>query len=91
MPINVVLEDNLYCPQVFCDHCGQRIGGASAGNYEWEVDEQWQLVSGQLCFTHKQCCRDFENAHGGRSRWMCFELAELPKYLARNIELEGKR
>src|SRR5262245_1737485 len=91
MGIRIVLEQHahegspdLFCPQVFCDHCGERITGV--GNYEYEMDlEAVEPVSGALFFTHKHCCYAFEQAHGGRARWHTDELQRLPGYLASNL------
>src|SRR5687767_84566 len=86
MPLKIVLdttrpngEPALYCPQVFCDRCGLRI--ERSGNVEWAVAEDGS-TDGAVSFTHKECCRPFEKASGGRLRWYWMELRHLPRMLA---------
>lgn len=95
MPLRMVEEINhprgepdTTNPQVFCDWCGGRIESVSNGNYEWKVNlETREPVDGQIYFTHKQCCRDFEEAHGGRVSWASIGLGALLVYLPRNLGL----
>lgn len=82
MAIRVVLDGDAFCPRVFCDQCGQRIERAREGNYQW-----WLDGDGTLFFTHKRCCRAFEENHGGRSGWCWGELSALPFYLVQNLGL----
>ena len=86
--LRIVRENGQYCPVVVCDWCGQRIEEARQGNYEWEVDEHGLPATGEIFFTHKQCCLAFEEAHGGRSHWFASELSVLPVYLSRNLKVD---
>lgn len=78
--IKVVFDRGRYCPQVFCDHCEQRIETYKDGNAEWRDDEPG------LKFTHKRCCYAFEAEHGGRAIWMTYNLEDFVLYLANNVE-----
>jgi hypothetical protein len=66
MPFMSLTEQGRSAPVVVCDHCGERIGRASEGNYEWEsgVYEEGHLT--QIYFLHKQCSRAFEERMGKR-------------------------
>ena len=83
MGIRIKILDNLFCPVIECDHCGKLI--ERSGNYEWKHDGD-----GMIYFTHKECCRTFEEQHGGRAQWYCTEIACLPVYLLNNLEVTYK-
>ena len=87
----IVWRDGLFCPVVRCDHCGREITHVADGNYEWEMGEDGEIVSGQIYFTHKKCCLPFERAHGGRLRWFWNPLSDLPAYLSANLGLDEKK
>lgn len=85
MGIKVRLEDNLYCPQVFCDYCGDRI--TSGGLYEYEIGADCKPVDGQVYFVHAgRCCRAFRAEHGadgyGERIWYDNPLSDLLKWLS---------
>ncbi len=88
MPVQIVLENNLSCPKVFCDFCWLEIKDAKDGNYEWLMDDQGRIVDGKLFFTHKHCCYPFETVNGGRAHWACMELSILPVYLEKNMKIQ---
>ncbi len=83
MGIRIRTIDDLSCPVIECDHCGKVI--EKSGNYEWQPDGD-----GTIYFTHKGCCRAFENEHGGRSAWWCTEIDCLPVYLLNNLGIRYK-
>lgn len=90
MSIKIVLDNNLYCPKIFCDYCGNEIEDAKQGNYEWKSGFNAGFTS-EIFFTHKQCCFPFEEQHGGRSTWMTGELQVFPLFLKRNLNIDSKR
>lgn len=83
MSIKIVWKNNLFCPVVFCDQCGEAIIEAKSGNFEWEMTADGEIKTGQIYFTHKQCYLEFEKSRGGR--WGCDELRILPIYLLSNL------
>lgn len=83
-----LLDDRIYGPVVECDHCGKPIEKAKAGNVEWQVDENGAPRNGgAISFTHKQCCWDFENEHGGRASWYTSELTLFPLHLVTGLQI----
>lgn len=86
--IVISFEAGEWRPKVDCDHCGELIEDARHGNYEWEIDADGQPTTGEVFFTHKACCRAFENEHGGRASWHCGELGLLPVMLGNNLGLD---
>lgn len=89
MRIEYVEDEQFHVPVVICDHCGKRIEEARKGNVEWRVDRQGKIAEGgALSFTHKACCHDFENEHGGRSKWYSTELSVFPLYLGNGLGLD---
>jgi len=89
--IEIVLDDDLYRPATFCDHCGREIEQGRQGNFEWQVDDHGAIVDGIIYFTHKQCCWEFEQTRGGRGHWYCDELESLPLFLIANLEIDVKK
>lgn len=84
MPIMVKIRDNLSCPVVLCDHCGQMIEQAKHGNTEWVPPEDGSTA--ELFFTHKWCSRLFRHT---RPAVICSgELIWFPVYLVRNLEMD---
>lgn len=80
----------LFSPQIFCDHCGDRI--ERSGNVLWLVQDG-QPVSGEMFHTHKHCNHAFESAQredflAGGPMYYWLELRRLPVQLAANLELE---
>jgi hypothetical protein len=73
------------CPVVVCDHCGEVIKDAKEGNYEFHAG------GGPVFFTHKRCCRAFEEAYGGRRMWWWCSLECLPIYLGNNLKLDWEK
>ena len=80
-----------YCPVIVCDHCGQEITDGRDGNYQWQVGRDGEIVNGKIYFTHKECCRSFEQANGGRRCWMFTGLECLPVFLVRNLKVDWDR
>ena len=66
--IEFTLEDSIWCPLVFCDHCGEPIRKAVEGNVES------QRLAPRPLFVHKHCLLAFENASGGAAGWIRGEL-----------------
>jgi hypothetical protein len=91
MPLQIRRDGGLDRPVINCDHCGLEITDAKDGNYEWKVGEAGQVVDGTIYFTHKRCCRPFEQANGGRPRWFAIGFECLPVYLAVNLQVDWDR
>jgi hypothetical protein len=77
MPLRITNDGRHNCPTVFCDHCNEVIRTARDGNYQWRHGEE------ELFFTHKKCCRAFQQARPGT--WLFTPLEALPGYLAANL------
>ena len=91
MGIQIIIKDGLRCPVVFCDQCNQVIENARTGNFEWHVDDKWEIDNqGQVYFTHKQCSYPFEESRGGRHHWHCDELQLFPLFLGHNLKISDR-
>jgi hypothetical protein len=91
MGLQIQVEDGRFKPAIVCDHCGQRIDDARMGNYQWQMADHGQCAEDKtIFFTHKGCCRPFEEAQGGRRRWAWAPLSSLPVFLAANLSLSLK-
>jgi hypothetical protein len=92
MGLKIVYENGLFCPQVFCDLCGEQITKATNGNFEWLVDEKTAEPStGYIYFTHKKCSDGFrKNSKYVRTTWFCDELEMLPFMLKNNLRIDKK-
>src|SRR5262245_60102707 len=92
MPLMIRPEGPLCCPVILCDHCGREIDDARQGNYQWTMSP---LAPGRpvaLYFTHKACCRDFEQARPlPEGLWGWTPLECLPVYLANNLKVDRKK
>jgi len=86
MSIEIRQQKRQSCPIVVCDHCGQPITEATNGNYEWKMGG-----SGPVYFTHKDCCREFEEAHGGTLAWNCCGLGVFSIYLDANLRVNREK
>lgn len=77
-------EEDLFCPQVFCDLCGERI--EASGNVLYMSGRKGPLT-GEMFHTHKRCNRTFENRNPPPegARWYFLELCHLPIQLAANL------
>lgn len=90
MPITVIKKeiegDELLAPFVVCDHCAKPI--YESGNVLWKKEAPTWLV-----FFHKDCGREYESLHGGRSEWQWAELSAWLFHLVHNskIDLEQAR
>jgi hypothetical protein len=94
MPLVVKALDNRSCPVVVCDHCGEQITDALDGNYQWRMGLNDTDFGGRVYFTHKGCCKAFEDAHPEDGFvWGAMELSCLPIYLGNGLALdwEGAR
>ena len=79
--IEFTLDRRLWCPWVFCDHCGERIETAQDGNVHYKILDPLPR------FTHKRCLLPFENSHGGPAQWFCEELETFMLRLAINLDM----
>lgn len=92
MSVTIRMEKGINKPVIICDHCGQRIDDAREGIYQWQVDDRGRPVGeGVMRFTHNDCCRSFETAHGGRRAWCWGPLSCLPVFLLRNLRLDWEK
>jgi ribosomal protein L24E len=90
MPLRMVLEtgakgeQDLYCPQLFCDYCGEQIEAQGNGLYQVRDGEP---VTGEIFFTHKHCNHAFEhfNRPAEGARWYWVDARDLPLQLAANL------
>ena len=89
MPIKIKRKDGKSCPIVICDWCGEEIEDAKKGNYEWrQMKYENEKDGAQIFFTHKQCCRQFEEHNGGRLCFFAEELEIFPLYLKNNLRID---
>jgi hypothetical protein len=87
--LKIIVVRDLNCPVITCDFCGEIIEDAEGGNYEWEVDEHGQPVTGEIFFTHKgRCFLAFEEERGGSSCWYTGGLEVLFVYLVHNLKVD---
>jgi len=86
--VQKVGERELLCPVVFCDFCGRRIENAKEGNYEYRGEDALRLKGAEVKFVHKDCCREFETAHGERVIWYWDELQAFLVFLGNNLSLD---
>ena len=89
--LKMELIDDVYCPVITCDECGDRIEDATAGSVLWEWAPEAgaaRLLTGAILFVHTACRRSFEQAHGGPQRWGADALRSFPFYLAHNLKLD---
>jgi hypothetical protein len=85
MPLLIQYTGPYAAPTVVCDHCGTPITDAKDGNYQWSHEVLGEGVTAPMLFTHKACCRAFEQARGGS--WGAIGLECLPFYLAHNLHV----
>lgn len=88
MPMAVKFHDDLFMPIVVCDQCGEEITEAAKANYQWLFNADDPHRAARMYFTHKRCCRAFEQRHGGR--WCWCELQCLPIYLGTNLRIKQR-
>jgi hypothetical protein len=81
MGLLIVSRRGRDCPTIVCDHCGRPIRDARAGNYQWR-----HRGGGELLYTHKSCCRGFEQERGGD--WCAMELECLPIFLGNGLKVK---
>ncbi len=81
MPLHISNHGGVNRVGVLCDHCGEPIGQAADGNYQWQTDTEGRPLSGTVVFTHKRCSEPFEAAHGPVGSWCATELQVLPIFL----------
>jgi hypothetical protein len=93
MALKIEQTDWGVTPVIMCDHCGEPIGDARDGNYQWQAGEGDPGTDGPLrrfaFFTHKACSGPFEQSRGGASEWYAMELSELLPALAARLRLVG--
>jgi hypothetical protein len=88
MPLVIQFTGPYAAPKILCDHCGEEITDATAGNYQWthaDGCEEGQTTT--MYFTHKACCDAFEHSDGDPSAWGAIGLECLPYFLARNLHV----
>jgi hypothetical protein len=83
--LKMEVSDNGYVLVITCDWCEKRITAATEGNYEYEVDAQGRPLNETSVFAHTQCCRAFEEAHGGAGRWQMDDLQCFPLQLGHSL------
>lgn len=83
-----IVNDQVSRPQVFCDHCQQRIKRAEDGNYQWRAG--FGKGPFPISFTHKECFEDFLKANPETEEWgwAAEELTLLPYYLENNLDID---
>ena len=76
-----------YCPVILCDYCGEEI--TKQGNFLWEPEDAWPENGGKaaVVFTHKHCNYAYERTRPDGCQLYGEELAYLPLFLERNIEI----
>ena len=81
-------EPDLFCPQVFCDQCGERI--LDHGNVLYLAGRKGPLT-GEMFHVHKPCDRIFEHLHPApdHAMWYWLELQDLPLQLSRSWSGSG--
>jgi hypothetical protein len=87
MPVVIKLKNNRSCPIVVCDFCGQEIEDVGDGNSQWKMEEAEEAAGATLYFTHKACCRPFEQANQG-PLWGADQLDHFMAFLAANTNLD---
>ena len=87
-------EEDIWCPQFFCDHCGGRLIHPGWALYLWSYPRRADGsyddddgASAPLYTVHKRCAPAFETAHGGTpgEAWPWDELRLLPFRLLVNL------
>ena len=82
MPLTIEGRGALCCPVVLCDYCGQKIERAAEGNYQWNMHRR----DAPVFFTHKACCRAFEEQNESDGVfWGAMPLECLPVFLLTNL------
>lgn len=85
--LKIELLDTRYRPIVTCDWCEKPIVEATDGNYEYEIDGEGRPRNEAIFFTHTECCRAFEEAHGGAGHWRMDDLRCFPLQLGVSLLL----
>ncbi len=82
-------EPDLYCPQVFCDWCGERITEAGQGNFLW----RWGSADDAIYHVHKRCTHTFETHHQlpDSETWLANKLRLLPVQLEANLAIDHEQ
>ena len=89
MPLKIEMSPESVRPVVICDQCGEPIGDARDGNYQWQAPLDPALVRRFIFFTHKgACAHAFEQARGGSGFWYAMELTELLPHVARGLNVD---
>jgi hypothetical protein len=96
MPIKIVIrrygDEELYCPEFWCDQCGKQIVG-EPGNCEYPefaLSGDVPPSVDQLFYTHKDCSTPFRTTRGAdRLRWHVGGLPMFLQELANNLREAG--
>lgn len=95
MPLKMVASRSLICPKVYCDWCDNEITDARDGNYQSILSRDGKKPAERepIYFTHKACCRPFEEAHGRGEgvMWGAMELEYFPIYLGENLHVDWEK
>lgn len=96
--LRMVLEVNhhqgkpdLYCPQTFCDTCGERIEDARQGDAHRRLDERGRPIDGVVYHVHKRCNRALEASMPGRWLWEPLEVLPIRQAANLNVDEEQAR
>lgn len=55
--IRVVIEDTVFSPHLFCDHCNQRISGADVASAVWPIAHEGAVIkTSHPQYVHKELC-----------------------------------
>jgi hypothetical protein len=88
MPLVIQFHNGLSCPTIVCDWCRKPITEAGAGGYFFPTCAREDDEIVPMTFLHKGACDDaYGVAYGAFEWWQ--ELRDLPKYLARNLNLDA--
>lgn len=85
--LKIELLDTYYRPLFTYAWCEKIIVEAADDNYEYEIDEEGRPCNKAILFTHTECCRVFEEAHGGAGHWRMDDPRCFPLQLGVNLLL----
>lgn len=91
MPLVIQFCGAYAAPKIVCDYCGEEITTAEDGNYQWSHAEGCEeRQTALMYFTHKRCCRPFEQSSADPYAWGAIELTALPHYLMKNLKVSWR-
>lgn len=88
MGLKIVMDQNLWCPQVVCDYCNKRIVDTDKALFGWYPDSYSEGSQYDVVFLHKGVCdRGYQHEHQHDHHDMSWEeMGRFTKYLERNLE-----